>query len=71
MRTVCSIAVLALMSSCETTPAAQEGPSVLIITLDTTRADRLGPYGYIGAITPTYDRFAADGTVFNLSLIHI
>ncbi len=65
MRTVCSIAVLALMSSCETTPAAQEGPSVLIITLDTTRADRLGPYGYIGAITPTYDRFAADGTVFN------
>jgi len=40
------------------------GPSVLIITLDTTRADRLGPYGYALADTPTYNRIANEGTVF-------
>lgn len=40
------------------------GPSVLVITLDTTRADRLGPYGYALADTPTYDRLADEGTVF-------
>jgi arylsulfatase A-like enzyme/Flp pilus assembly protein TadD len=40
------------------------GPSVLIITLDTTRADRLGPYGYALATTPAYDAFALTGTTF-------
>ena len=39
-------------------------PSVLIITLDTTRADRLGPYGHALADTPTYDALADAGTVF-------
>ena len=40
-----------------------DGPSVLIITLDTTRADHLGPYGS-HVQTPIYDRLAAEGTVF-------
>lgn len=39
-------------------------PSVLLITLDTTRADRLGPYGYPLADTPIYDQLAAEGVVF-------
>lgn len=38
--------------------------SVLLITLDTTRADRLACYGYSGAITPNFDRLAADGALF-------
>ncbi len=37
---------------------------MLVITLDTTRADRLGPYGHALANTPTYDRLAEAGTVF-------
>jgi len=41
-----------------------QAPSVLIITLDTTRADRLGPYDYPLADTPIYDKLAAEGTVF-------
>jgi len=44
--------------------AVVTGPSVLLITLHATRADRLGPYGYLLAQTPTYDRIAAEGTVF-------
>lgn len=39
-------------------------PSVLIVTLDTTRADHLGPYGYPSADTPTLDRLAEQGMVF-------
>jgi choline-sulfatase len=36
-------------------------PNVLLITLDTTRADRLGAYGYVPAKTPHLDRLAAEG----------
>ena len=32
--------------------AAGARPNVLLITLDTTRADRLGCYGYEAALTP-------------------
>ncbi|MBN1225265.1 MAG: sulfatase-like hydrolase/transferase [Candidatus Aminicenantes bacterium] len=38
--------------------------NVLLITLDTTRADRLGCYGYEGAETPNLDKLAADGVMF-------
>ena len=38
--------------------------SVVIITMDTTRADHLGPYGYDDAQTPTIERLAADGTLY-------
>ena len=36
-------------------------PHVLIITLDTLRADRVGAYGYLGARTPVLDALAARG----------
>jgi len=37
---------------------------VLLITLDTTRPDRLGAYGYKGAVTPEFDAFARNGVLF-------
>lgn len=40
------------------------GPHLLLITLDTTRADRLGCYGYDGARTPVLDALAAEGVLF-------
>lgn len=40
------------------------GCNVLLITLDTTRADRLGCYGYTAAETPNLDRLAAEGVRF-------
>ncbi len=39
-------------------------PSVLLVTLDTTRADRLGCYGRADAGTPTLDGLAAEGALF-------
>jgi arylsulfatase A-like enzyme len=38
--------------------------NVLLITLDTTRADRIGCYGYEQAETPNLDRLAAEGVKF-------
>lgn len=38
--------------------------NILLITLDTTRADRLGCYGYAAARTPHLDRLAAEGVRF-------
>ena len=37
---------------------------MLLITLDTTRADRLGCYGYAPALTPALDALAAEGVLF-------
>jgi arylsulfatase A-like enzyme/Tfp pilus assembly protein PilF len=38
--------------------------NVLLITLDTTRADRLGAYGHAAAETPRLDRLAREGVLF-------
>lgn len=40
------------------------GASLLLVTLDTVRADRLGGYGYAAAETPTLDRLAREGVRF-------
>jgi choline-sulfatase len=41
-----------------------EKPNVLLITLDTTRADHLGAYGYPGVETPNIDALARRGVLF-------
>ncbi|HEV3484323.1 MAG TPA: sulfatase-like hydrolase/transferase, partial [Vicinamibacterales bacterium] len=53
------------------TATAQRRPSDLIlITLDTVRADRLGAYGYKSASTPHLDRLAAEGVRFDDATVH-
>jgi choline-sulfatase len=39
-------------------------PNIVLVTLDTTRADRIGAYGYQTARTPTLDRLASTGVLF-------
>jgi len=46
-------------------PGAAADFNVLIVTLDTVRQDRLGCYGYAQAVTPTCDRLAREGVVFD------
>ncbi len=38
---------------------------MVVITIDTLRADHVGAYGYAGARTPTLDRLARDGVRFD------
>jgi len=40
------------------------GANILLITLDTTRADRIGSYGYAAAETPRLDALASEGVLF-------
>lgn len=54
----------ALLCAALTACTGSTKPSILLITLDTTRADHLGPYGSMTAQTPTYDRLAEEGTLW-------
>jgi choline-sulfatase len=58
---VCAVGI----SACRP-PAATRGPelNVLLITIDTLRADALGAYGNARAATPWIDRLAAGGVRF-------
>ena len=51
-------------------PSVPRDFNVLLITIDTTRADHLGTYGYPRPTTPNLDKLAADGTVFEASWAH-
>jgi len=45
-------------------------PNVLLVTIDTLRADRLGSYGAPGALTPALDGLAARGVRFATAIAH-
>ena len=50
---------------------ALRGSNVLLITVDTLRADRVGAYGSGKGLTPTIDSFAKDGLRFERSYAHV
>jgi arylsulfatase A-like enzyme/Flp pilus assembly protein TadD len=52
------------------TSGALPGASVLLVTIDTLRADRVGAYGYGGGLTPTLDRLAGEGLRFARTYAH-
>jgi arylsulfatase A-like enzyme len=47
-----------------TQPLPAGAPNVLLVTLDTTRADRVGAYGNDRVDTRAFDRLAVEGTLF-------
>jgi len=49
-------------------PAARQPGGMLLITLDTVRADRIGAYGYADIETPFIDGLATDGVLFERAL---
>jgi len=67
---VSALAVLALAAAGlhdRSQPAFQPeagGPSALLVTIDTLRADHVGAYGHAAARTPVIDGLAADGYLF-------
>jgi choline-sulfatase len=50
---------------------ATSKPNIVLITIDTLRADRLGCYGYRGAETPNLDRLASEGIAFTNAVSHV
>jgi choline-sulfatase len=66
------IAVLALPgSSCDRSKGVSRGAPVIVICVDTLRADRLPAYGYRNVETPNLDRLAADSIVFDNAIAHV
>lgn len=51
--------------------AALGGANVLLVTIDTLRADRVGAYGSDRGLTPTIDRFARNGLRFDQAYAHV
>lgn len=45
-------------------------PSLLLVTIDTLRADRIEAYGYAAADTPHIDSLAAEGVLFESAFSH-
>lgn len=45
-------------------PAAAGSPDVVLVVLDTVRAQNVSAYGYARNTTPTFDRLAAEGALF-------
>ncbi|MFM2162452.1 MAG: hypothetical protein RLZZ383_1964 [Pseudomonadota bacterium] len=45
-------------------PAPSEALDIVVLTLDTTRADHLGAYGYPRPTSPAFDALAARGVLF-------
>ncbi len=58
--------LLLLLPACTPSgkPSIPEGTPVVIISIDTLRADHLPAYGYGGVETPAIDRLRADGILF-------
>ena len=78
MKTTATLAIVGLfLTGCARKPDTSavagklSGQNLLLITLDTTRADRLGCYGYKPAETPTLDSLAARGTLFEDALAQV
>jgi len=62
---VAAMALLLVASSACVPASGGTGPKrVILVTLDTTRADHLSAYGYDFNTSPWFDRMAADGVAF-------
>jgi len=57
-----ALALAALLLACA--PAEPPGPGLVVVTLDTLRADHLGSYGYFRDTAPHLDRLARESLLF-------
>jgi arylsulfatase A-like enzyme len=68
------LALVALLGGCSGAASARAGraaTNVILITMDTVRADHLGCYGAAGVQTPVLDGLAHDGIVFERAISQV
>jgi arylsulfatase A-like enzyme/Flp pilus assembly protein TadD len=63
-------AALILLLAAGPLAAAEAGPNILLVTVDTLRADHLGCYGSTSVRTPAADALAARGALFTRAFAH-
>jgi membrane-anchored protein YejM (alkaline phosphatase superfamily) len=54
-----------------TVPRSKSAPNIILITLDTTRADRMGFLGSPRGLTPNLDALAKQSVVFSRAYAHV
>ncbi len=64
------VALLLFGAAAPPTAAAATKPNILLITIDTLRADHLGCYGYTDVKTPVIDALAGRGVLFSRAFAH-
>src|SRR5437868_5823102 len=65
------VCLLLLVVSAMAGTVAPKPPNVILITLDTTRADRMGFLGSKRGLTPNLDALARQSVVFTRSYAHV
>jgi choline-sulfatase len=69
--------VAAAPAACRSEPGAKISPAdvagrpIILVTIDTLRADRLGAYGSAKGLTPALDRFAQGATRFTAAVTQV
>jgi arylsulfatase A-like enzyme len=58
------VALFIMLGACAPQPRTEGPPSLVLVSLDTFRADRVGALGGPVGLTPNLDAFAAESTVF-------
>jgi arylsulfatase A-like enzyme/Tfp pilus assembly protein PilF len=69
-----NLAALLALSGCSRRPNPDQNAAdanIILITVDTLRADRLEPYGYGRVKTPWISRLAADGVLFHSAIAQV
>ncbi|MBP1612543.1 MAG: Sulfatase, partial [Acidobacteria bacterium] len=66
VRALCTLLPTALLLAGAACGGGSRGdaPTIVLVTIDTLRADRVGCYGRAGADTAVIDRLAAEGVRF-------
>jgi arylsulfatase A-like enzyme/Flp pilus assembly protein TadD len=67
MRITIAVSLVLAFTACQqksaSPPPSQVRPDVILVTIDTLRADRISPYGY-SKPTPAFEAFAKDSALF-------
>ena len=67
---IAALAAAGVLVACAPRVRREAGLDVLLVTIDTLRADALGCYGRTGASTPWMDRLAGEGVRFERAYAH-
>ena len=65
------VVVLVAAAGCRRASTAFRGAPVILISVDTLRADHLPAYGYAGVATPTLDALRKDSVLFENAYTHV
>lgn len=57
------------LSGCSKQRPRRKGPNIVVLTVDTLRADHMGLYGYHRDTTPAIDAFAREAVVFDNAVV--